>query len=98
MSGWHVPPARVVFDLLLEIAAKLWNSPASGTRNMKLNMGRFLSYGHGVSVPLLGLDVSCVVELLALAVGHHFDVATAVSANEDTAAVGAVSVTRGVRD
>lgn len=35
-----------------------------------------------------------MVELLALAVGHHFDVATAVSTNEDTATVGAVSVTR----
>jgi hypothetical protein len=61
-------------------------------------MGRFLSYGRGVSVPLLGLDFSCVVELLALAVGHHFDVATAVSTNEDAAAIGAESVTRGVRD
>ena len=61
-------------------------------------MGRFLSCGHGVSVPLLGLDFSCVVELLALAIGHHFDVATAVSANEDTAAVGAESVTRRIRD
>lgn len=57
-------------------------------------MGRFLSYGHGVSAPLLGLDFSCVVELLALAVGHHFDVATAVGANENTAAVGAESVAR----
>ena len=61
---------------------------------MRLNMGRFLSYGHGVSVPLLVLDFSCVTELLTLAVGHHFDVTTAVSANEDTAAVGAERVTR----
>ena len=57
-------------------------------------MGRFWFYGHGVSAPLLGLDFSCVVKLLALAVGHHFDVAPAVSANEDTAAVRAESVTR----
>lgn len=61
-------------------------------------MDRFLSCGHGVSVPLLGLAFSCVVELLALAVGHNFDVTAAVSANEDTAAVGAESVTRGIRD
>lgn len=61
-------------------------------------MDRFLSCGHGVSVPLLGLDFSCVVELLTLAVGHHFDVTAAVSANENTAAVGAESVTRGIRD
>lgn len=96
MSGWHVPPARVVFGLLLEIAAKLWNSPASGTRNMRLNMDRFLSYGHGVSVPLLGLDFSCVVELLALAVRHHFDVAAAVGTNENAATIRAESVTRGI--
>ena len=61
---------------------------------MKLNMGRFWSYGHGVSVPLLGLDFSCVVKLLTLAVGHHFYVATAVSADKDAAAVGTESVTR----
>ena len=61
-------------------------------------MGRFLSYGRGVSVPLLGLDFSCVTELLTLAVRHHFDVAAAVSANEDTAAVGSESVTRGIRN
>ena len=65
---------------------------------MKLNMDRFLFYAPGTSVPSLGLDFSCVVELLALAIGHHFDVATAVSANEDTAAVGTESVTRGIRD
>lgn len=57
-------------------------------------MGRFLSYGHGVSVPLLGLDFSCVVELLALTVGHHFDVTAAVRTYKDAAAVGAESVTR----
>ena len=81
MNGWRVPLARVVFGLLLEIAVMLWNSPALGTRNMRLSMGRFLSYGRGVSAPLLGLGFSCVVELLALAVGHNFDVATAVSTN-----------------
>lgn len=89
MNGWRVPPVRVVFGLLLEIVVKLWNRPALGTRSMRLSMGRFLSYGRGVSVPLLGLDFSCVVELLALAIGHHFDVAAAVGANENTAAVGA---------
>ena len=94
MNDWHVPPARVVFGLLLEIAVKLCNSPALGTQNMTLNMGRFLSYGHGVSVPLLGLDFSCVAELLTLAVGHHFDVATAVGTDKDAAAIGAVSVAR----
>ena len=57
-------------------------------------MDRFLSCGHDVSVPLLGLDFSCVVELLALAVGHHFDVATAVSTDKDAATVGTESVTR----
>ena len=57
-------------------------------------MDRFLSYGHGVSVPLLGLDFSCVVELLALAVSHHFDVASAVGADKYTAAIGAESVAR----
>ena len=51
MNGWRVPLAQVVFGLLLEIVAMLWNSPALGTRNMRLNMGRFLSYEHGVSVP-----------------------------------------------
>ena len=61
-------------------------------------MDRFLSCGHDVSVPLLGLDFSCVVELLALAVGHHFDVATAISANEDTTAIRAESVTRRIGD
>ena len=81
MNGWRVPLARVVFGLLLEIVAMLWNSPAWGTRSMRLSMGRFLSYGRGLSVPLLGLDFSCVVELLALAVGHHFDVAPTVSAD-----------------
>ena len=65
---------------------------------MRLSMGRFWFYGHGVSAPLLGLDFSCVVKLLALAVGHHFDVAPAVSANEDTAAVRAESVTRRIGD
>ena len=94
MNGWRVPPVRVVFGLLLEIVVKLWNSPALGTQNMRLNMGRFLSYGHGVSVPLLGLDFSCVAELLTLAVGHHFDVATAVGTDKDTATVGPESVTR----
>lgn len=59
-------------------------------------MGRFWSYGRGVSVPLLGLDFSCVVELLALAVGHHFDVAAAVGADKDTAAIRAESVARWV--
>ena len=98
MNGWLVPPARVVFGLLLGIIVKLWNSQALGTQNMKLNMDRFLFYAPGTSVPSLGLDFSCVFELLALAIGHHFDVATAVSANEDTAAVGAESVTRGIRD
>ena len=57
-------------------------------------MDRFLSCAPGTSVPSLGLDFSFVVELLALAVRHHFDVASAVSANEDTAAVRAESVTR----
>lgn len=94
MKGWLVLPARVVFGLLLEIVVMLWNSPAWGTRSMRLSMDRFWSYGHGVSVPLLGLGFSCVVELLALTVGHHFDVTTTVSTNEDTATVGAESVTR----
>ena len=98
MNGWRVPPARAVFGLLLEIVVKLWNSPALDTQNMRLNMDRFWSYGHAVSVPLLRLDFSCVTELLTLAVRHHFDVATAVSTNEDAAAIGAESVTRGVRD
>ena len=98
MNGWLVPPARVVFGLLLGIIVKLWNSQALGTQNMKLNMDRFLSCGHGVSVPLLGLDFSCVVELLALAVGHHFDVTAAVSANENTAAIRPERVTRGISD
>ena len=57
-------------------------------------MGRFLSYGHGVSVPLLGLDFSCVVELLTFAVGHHFDVTPAVRTDKDAAAVGTERVTR----
>lgn len=96
MNGWHVPPVQVVFGLLLEIVVKLWNSPALGTRSMRLSMGRFLSYGHGTSVPSLRLDFSCVVELLALTVGHHFDVTTAVSANEDTAAIRPESVARWV--
>lgn len=81
MNGWRVPPVRAVFGLLLEIVVKLWNSPALDTQSMRLNMDRFWSYGHGVSVPWLGLDFSCVAKLLALAVGHHFDVATAVGAN-----------------
>ena len=98
MNGWLVLPARVVFGLLLEIIVKLWNSQALGTQNMRLNMGKFLSYGHGVSVPLLRLDFSCVTELLTLAVGHHFDVTAAVSANENTAAIRPESVTRGIRD
>lgn len=97
MNGWLVLPVRVVFGLLHEIVVKLWNSQALGIRNMMLSMDRFWSYGRGVSVPLLGLDFSCVTELLALAVGHHFDVATAVSANENTAAVRTESVTRRIR-
>lgn len=56
-------------------------------------MGRFLSYGHGVSVPLLGLDFSYVPELLALAIVHHFNVTTAVGANEYTATIRDESVT-----
>ena len=96
MNGWLVLPAQGVFGLLLEIVVMLWNSPAWGTQSMKSSMGRFWFYGHNVSVPLLGLGFSCVVELLTLAVGHHFDVAAAVSANEDTAAVGAESVARWV--
>lgn len=59
-------------------------------------MDRFWFYGHGVSVPLLVLDFSCVTELLTLAVGHHFDVAAAVSANEDTAAIRSEGVARWV--
>ena len=51
MNGWLVPPARVVFGLLLEIVVKLWNSPALDTQNMRLSMDRFLSYGQDVSVP-----------------------------------------------
>nr|DAE51374.1 MAG TPA: hypothetical protein [Caudoviricetes sp.] len=94
MNGWRVPPVRVVFGLLLEIVVKLWNSQALDTQNMRLSMGRFLSYGHDVSVPLLGLDFSCVVELLTLAVGHHFNVAAAVGANENTAAIWPESITR----
>ena len=86
MNGWRVPPVRVVFGLLLEIVVKLWNNPALGTRNMRLSMDRFLSYGHGVSVPLLRLDFSCVTELLTLA--------AAVSTDKDAAAVRPVSVTR----
>ena len=35
-----------------------------------------------------------MTELLALAIRHHFDVAAAVGANENTAAIRAVSVTR----
>ena len=77
---------------------KLWNSQAFGTQNMRLNMDRFLFCGHDVSVPLLGLDFSCVVELLALAVGHHFDVTAAVSANENPAAIRSESVTRRISD
>lgn len=98
MNGWLVPLARVVFGLLLGIIVKLWNSQALGTQNMMLNMDRFLSCGHGVSVPLLGLDFSCVVELLTFAVGHHFDVTPAVRTDKDAAAVGAERVTRRIRD
>ena len=94
MNGWLVLPARVVFGLLFEIDVMLWNSPALDTRNTRLNMVRFLSYAPGTSVPSLGLDFSCVVELLALAVGHHFDIAPAVGTDKDTAAVGAERVTR----
>lgn len=83
-----------MFGLLPEIAVKLWNSPALDTRSMRLSMDRFLSYGRGVSVPLLGLDFSCVVELLALAVGHHFDVTATVGTDKDAAATRAESVTR----
>lgn len=61
-------------------------------------MDRFLFYGHGVSAPLLGLDFSCAVELLALAVGHHFDIAPTVSANEDAATIRPERVTRGISD
>lgn len=56
-------------------------------------MDRFWSYGHGTSVPSLRLDFSCVSELLALAIVHHFNVATAVGANEDTATIRDESVT-----
>nr|DAN08672.1 MAG TPA: hypothetical protein [Caudoviricetes sp.] len=51
MNGWLVLPVRVVFGLLLGIVVKLWNSQAWDTRSMRLSMGRFLSCGHGVSVP-----------------------------------------------
>lgn len=37
-----------------------------------------------------------MVELLALTVGHHFDVATAVSTDKNTATIGAESVARGI--
>lgn len=39
-----------------------------------------------------------MVELLALAVRHHFDVAATVGTNEDTAAVRPESVTRWIRN